>query len=131
MARVIETPIQQRFSDIDPFRHVNNVAQQTYFDVGKTDFYDKVLGTEVLTGDLRIVVVSTSTSFLGQVRMRDNVCVTTRCEKVGNKSMTLFQQLLVDGQVRSESRSVLVAFDFVRQVGISVPDAWRQRLSGE
>lgn len=131
MARVIETPIQQRFSDIDPFRHVNNVAQQTYFDVGKTDFYDKVLGTEVLTGDLRIVVVSTSTSFLGQVRMRDNVCVTTRCEKVGNKSMTLFQQLLVDGQVRSESRSVLVAFDFVRQVGIPVPDAWRQRLSGE
>lgn len=131
MARVIETPIQQRFTDIDPFRHVNNVAQQTYFDVGKTDFYDKVLGTEVLTGDLRIVVVSTSTSFLGQVRMRDNVCVTTRCEKVGNKSMTLFQQLLVDGQVRSESRSVLVAFDFVRQVGISVPDAWRQRLSGE
>lgn len=131
MAFVLETPVQQRFTDIDPFRHVNNVAQQTYFDVGKTDFYDKVLGAEVLTGDLRIVVVSTATSFLGQVRMRDDVRVTTRCEKVGNKSMTLFQQLLVDGEVRTESRSVLVAFDFVRQVGIPVPDAWRRRLLGE
>ena len=131
MAPVLETPVQQRFTDIDPFRHVNNVAQQSYFDVGKTDFYDKVLGTEVLTGYLRIVVVSTSTSFLGQVRMRDDVRVTTRCEKVGNKSMTLFQQLLVDGEVRSESRSVLVAFDFVRQTGVPVPDAWRRRLLEE
>ena len=36
MGRVLETPVQKRFSDLDPFRHVNNVAQQSYFDVGKT-----------------------------------------------------------------------------------------------
>lgn len=131
MARLLETPVQQRFTDIDPFRHVNNVAQQSYFDVGKTDFYEKVLGAEVLTGDLRVVVVSTSTSFLRQIRMYDKVSVTTVCERVGNKSMTLFQQLLADGCVCSESRSVLVAFDFVRQIGVPVPDAWRERLSEE
>lgn len=131
MARMLETPIQQRFTDIDPFQHVNNVAQQTYFDVGKTDFYEKILGAEVLTGGLRIVVVSTSTSFLGQVRMHDDVRVTTVCEKVGNKSMTLFQQLLVGGEVRTESRSVLVAFDFAAQTGVPVPAAWRERLLGE
>ena len=105
MGRVLETPVQKRFSDLDPFRHVNNVAQQSYFDVGKTDFYARVLGEEVLLGDLRVVTVSTSTSYMGQVRMHDDVRVTTTCEKVGNKSMTLFQRLVVDGEVRSESRS--------------------------
>ena len=131
MARTLETPIQKRFSDIDPFQHVNNVSQQMYFDVGKMAYYDQVLGAEVLLGDLRIVTVSTSTSYMGQVRMHDDVRVTTTCEKVCNKSMTLFQRLVVDGEVRSESRSVLVVFDFVRQESRPVPDAWRARLTAE
>lgn len=131
MARVLETEIQKRFSDIDTFQHVNNVAQQSYFDVGKVAYYDEVLGAEVLMGDLRIVTVSTSTSYLGQVRMYDPVRVRTTCERVGNKSLTLFQQLTVEGEVRSESRSVMVVFDFARQQSAPVPDRWRERLLAE
>ncbi len=81
MARVLETPVQQRFSDIDPFMHVNNVAQQAYFDVGKVDFYRKVLGAEVLLGDLRIVTVSTSTSYIGQVRLYDDLLMSMNRRK--------------------------------------------------
>ena len=87
-----------------------------------------LLGEEVLLGDLRVVTVSTSTSYLGQVRMHDPVRVTTTCERVGTKSLTLFQQLLAGGEVRSESRSVMVVFDFARQRSEPVPDAWRERL---
>ena len=129
MAKTLETFIQKRFSDVDPFQHVNNVSQQMYFDVGKMEFYEKVLGAEVLLADLRILTVSTSTSYLGQVRMHDPVRVTTTCERVGTKSLTLFQQqLLAGGEVRSESRSVMVVFDFARQRSEPVPDAWRERL---
>ncbi len=129
MARTIDTPIQQRFTDIDPFLHVNNVAQQMYFDVGKTAYYNKVLGGDVLTGTRRIVTVSTSTSYMAQVRMSDDVHVTTTCERIGNKSMTLFQRLLAGGRVCSESRSVMVAFDFEAQQGIPVPDEWRRAMT--
>ncbi|WP_295962477.1 thioesterase family protein [uncultured Alistipes sp.] len=128
MAKILETAVQKRFSDIDPFQHVNNVSQQMYFDVGKLEYYQKVLGAEVLLGDLRIVTVSTTTSYMGQIRLNDEVRVTTTCEKIGNKSLTLLQQLLVGNQVRSESRSVMVAFDFAQQESIPVPDAWRVRL---
>ncbi|WP_298030702.1 thioesterase family protein [uncultured Alistipes sp.] len=128
MAKILETAVQKRFSDIDPFQHVNNVSQQMYFDVGKLEYYQKVLGAEVLLGDLRIVTVSTTTSYMGQIRLNDEVRVTTTCEKIGNKSLTLLQQLLVGDQVRSESRSVMVAFDFAQQESIPVPEAWRARL---
>ncbi len=128
MARVLETPIQKRFSDIDPFQHVNNVSQQMYFDVGKTEYYEKILGAEVLSGGLRILTVSTATSYTGQVRMHDPVRVTTICERIGTKSLTLFQQLLVGEEVRSESRSVMVVFDFARQRSEPVPEEWRRRL---
>ena len=127
MARTLDTPIQKRFSDIDPFVHVNNVAQQAYFDVGKTDYYEKVLGIEVLAGDLRVVTVSTATAYMGQVRMH----VTTTCERIGDKSMTLLQRLMVGEEVRSESRSVMVAFDFARQQSVSVPALWRERMLEE
>ena len=84
MARIIKTLIQKRVSDIDMFQHVNNVSQQMYFDVGKMEFYEKVLGAEVLLADLRILTVSTSTSYLGQVRMHDPVRVTTTCERAAS-----------------------------------------------
>lgn len=128
MAKTLETDIQKRFSDVDPFQHVNNVSQQMYFDVGKVAYYEKILGDEVLLGQLRIITVSTSTSYMGQIRLHDKVRVTTTCEKIGNKSLTLFQQLKVGDRVRSESRSVMVAFDFARQQSMPVPDAWRERL---
>ena len=123
MARTLETPIQKRFSDVDPFQHVNNVSQQMYFDVGKMEFYEKVLGAEVLLADLRILTVSTSTSYLGQVRMHDPVRVTTTCERVGTKSLTLFQQLLAGGEVRSGSCSVMICWP------ISVPAVRRCAVS--
>ena len=128
MARTLTTPIQNRFADIDSFQHVNNVSQQMYFDVGKLDYYDKILGEEVLLGRLRIVTVATSTSYIGQVRFTDSVRVTTTCEKIGTKSITLLHRLMAGDEVRSESRSVMAAFDFEEQRAVPVPDSWRERL---
>ena len=132
MARTLETPIQKRFSDVDPFQHVNNVSQQMYFDVGKMEYYEQVLGDEVLLGDLRIITVSTSTSYMGQIRPEDRIAVTTCVERIGTKSLTLLQRIVADdGTVRSQSRSVMVAFDFEAQQSVPVPDAWRRALEAE
>ena len=101
MPRTIRTEIQKRFSDIDSFRHVNNVSQQMYFDVGK-------------------------------IRPEDRIAVTTCVERIGTKSLTLLQRIVADdGTVRSQSRSVMVAFDFEAQQSVPVPDAWRRALEAE
>ena len=89
---------------------------------------ESAAGINAAMGDLRIITVSTSTSYMGQIRLHDRVRVTTTCEKIGNKSLTLFQRLLAGDRVCSESRSVMVAFDFSRQQSMPVPDAWRERL---
>ena len=131
MARTLTTPIQKRLSDVDVFRHVNNVSQQMYFDVGKVEYYDRVLGAEVLEGLLRIVTAATSTSYVSQARFSDALHVTTVCEKVGGKSIVLLQRLWAGERLCSESRSVMVAFDFEAQQSVAVPDAWRERLLGD
>ena len=129
MAKQLITPVQKRFSDVDSFMHVNNIWQQSYFDMGKTDFYVKVLGIPGVFDRMRIITASTHTDYLGQVRLMDDIVVTTDVSRLGNKSMTLHQRIMAGDKCLTESSSVMVAFDFELQQTVPIPEEWRERLS--
>ena len=129
MAKQLITPIQKRFSDVDSFMHVNNIWQQSYFDLAKTEFYQKVLGILGVFDKLRIITASTHTDYIGQVRLTDDIVVTPDVSRLGNKSMTLHQRIMSGDRCLTESSSVMVAFDFETQQTVALPDAWRQSLA--
>ena len=129
-----ETPIQKRFNDMDCFQHINNVCQQMYFDVAKSEFLAATLQGDATVDRMRVVTVATNTSYLAQVRFDDDTYVTTECEKIGNKSFTLLQRIYdrregENATIKPESRSVRGAFDFEAQQAVRVPDEWRKELS--
>ena len=128
MAKQLITPVQKRFSDVDSFMHVNNIWQQSYFDMGKTDFYTQVLGITGVFDKLRIITASTHTDYLGQVRLVDDIVVVTDVSRIGNKSMTLHQRILSGDRCLTESSSVMVAFDFELQQTVAIPEQWRLKL---
>ena len=98
----------------------------------KSDFFDRLLGPEILFAPVRIITAATDTSYMGQIRPEDRIAVTTCVERIGTKSLTLLQRIVADdGTVRSQSRSVMVAFDFEAQQSVPVPDAWRRALEAE
>ena len=129
MAEKLITPVQKRFSDVDSFMHVNNIWQQSYFDMGKTEFYTKVLGVTGVFDKLRIITASTHTDYFGQVRLTDDIVVTTDVSRLGNKSMTLHPCIMCGDRLLTESSSVMVAFDFETQQTVQIPDQWREKLS--
>ena len=129
-----ETPTQKRFNDMDCFQHINNVCQQMYFDVAKSEFLAATLQGDAKVDRMRVLTVATNTSYLAQVRFDDDTYVTTECEKIGNKSFTLLQRIYdrregANPTIKTESRSVMVAFDFEAQESVAVPNEWRERLS--
>ncbi len=131
--KTIETKIQKRFADIDMFRHVNNIHQQAYLDLGKTDYYHKVLQLDALIHNPTLVIVSAKTDFIGQVRYEDEIVVRSRVERVGTKSITLRQQIVAltgDGveTVCTENESTLVCFDLRTQQTLPLPAAWREAI---
>ena len=128
MNKQLITPVQKRFSDVDSFMHVNNIWQQSYFDMGKTDFYTKILGITGVFDKLRIITASTHTDYFGQVRLTDDIVVVTDVSRLGNKSMTLHQRIMCGERCLTESSSVMVAFDFETQQTVSMPDEWRRKL---
>ncbi len=135
--KIIETTIQKRFADIDMFRHVNNVHQQQYLDLGKTDYYRRVLALDALIHNPTLVIVSAKTDFAGQVRYEDDIVVRTWVERIGTKSVTLRQQIVRTGSggvkadaeaVCTDSESVLVCFDLASQQTLELPAEWRERI---
>lgn len=129
MAKSLITIVQKRFSDVDSFMHVNNIWQQSYFDMGKTDFYTTVLGTTGVFDKLRIITASTHTDYYGQVRLHDDIVVRTDVSRIGTKSMTLHQCIMLGDKVLTESSSVMVAFDFEEQRSVEMPEDWRVKLA--
>lgn len=148
MKKTIDTKIQKRFADIDVFRHVNNIHQQEYLDLGKTDYYEHVIGFDVLADRVALMIVSVKTDFVAQVRYEDKVVVRTWVERVGTKSITLRQQIISHKNVgiplldkpsayvaventetiHTESETVLVAFDRRDQITVEIPQRWREKI---
>ena len=105
-----------------------------YFDVAKSEFLAATLQGDATVDRMRVVTVATNTSYLAQVRFDDDTYVTTECEKIGNKSFTLLQRIYdrregENATIKTEGRSVMVAFDFEAQQAVPVPDEWRKELS--
>jgi YbgC/YbaW family acyl-CoA thioester hydrolase len=126
MALSVTTPIQMRFEDIDSFGHVNNIAQQSYFDLGKSDFFQRLWQTVGESDATPVMMVSVQTDFLRQIRYGEKVEVSTHIESIGTKSVTLQQQILLCGEVCSRSRVVMVCYDKERGTSVEVPDSWRK-----
>ena len=126
MALTIHTPIQLRFADFDSFGHANNIAQQSYFDVGKAELFQELWR---LTGALKRIpamIVSVQNDFFVQIRMGDSIEVVTRIDSIGEKSLTIAQSIMCGERECSRSRTVMVCFDAESQQSVPVPDEWRE-----
>ncbi|MDY3979090.1 MAG: acyl-CoA thioesterase [Tidjanibacter sp.] len=127
----IITAIQQRFADADLLGHVNNVRLQEYFDLGKMEFYHQVLGEKLDWKGQSLILVSIHTEIMAQTRLGDSLEVETFVDKIGTKSIAVFQKLRnsATGAVNATCRSVVVAFDFASQQSIVLPDYWRSAVA--
>ena len=126
MALKLTTPIQMRFADIDSFGHVNNIAQQSYFDLGKAEFFAELWRLVPEQQQVTAMIVSVQNDFLKQILWGDEVSVITSIEAVGTKSLTFSQQIVRGEELCSRSRTVMVCYDKEAQESVPVPAEWRE-----
>ena len=126
MALIIRTPIQPRFADFDSFGHANNIAQHSYFDVGKAELFQELWRLRGALKRIPAMIVSVHTDFLEQIRMGESIEVVTRIESIGEKSLTLQQSIMCGQRECSRSRTVMVCYDAESQQSVPVPVEWRE-----
>lgn len=120
-----------RFSDVDQFGHVNNIAQQAYFDLGKTDFFSKLWQRTEALGQVPAIIVSLKTDFYAQLHYGDELEVISKITSIGRKSFCLRQSIMRTDEECSRSEVVMVCFDAKSKQAVEVPDQWREMLEIE
>ena len=55
--------VQIRFSDLDALNHVNNSFHAQYYDLGRINYFEKVMGEQLSWSDITVVIVNTETNF--------------------------------------------------------------------
>ena len=122
-----------RFSDVDAYRHVNNVKYFEYFQEARIAMITAMRGLpDEGSGDgLGVVVAQIDVDYRSPMFFREEpYVVETWVSRVGRSSF------VIDGCVRdgertlSAARAVMVAFDAETQRSRTLTDAQRQRLLG-
>ena len=121
-----------RFSDLDCRGHVNNAVYASYVEDARLEWY-RVTGAhdepEPMEYAVDMVLGRLEIDFRGEIRGSGaTVVVGTRAGRIGTKSATLEHQLVVEGRVVADAKSVLVGFDYERGVSAAIPERWLQRL---
>lgn len=125
------TPIQLRFNDFDALGHVNNSVYFSFFDLGKTSYFNEVMPNMSESKEVGVVIGHIEVSFLLSVYPGENVAVETAVVEIGNKSFKLLQQLidLDTNEVKCVCRTVMVCFDAKTKTTRTISEEWRKAMA--
>ena len=126
-------PVEVRYADLDPQGHVNNACFMTYFEQARVNY---LIQLDLFTKrqsflDVGILLADAHVTFLAPVLFGVDVRVSVRVSKLGNKSLNMEYRMFdgVTGNDLATGSTVLVTFDYRKQVTISIPDVWREQIS--
>jgi acyl-CoA thioester hydrolase len=125
------TPIQLRFNDFDALGHVNNSVYFSFYDLGKTTYFNQVIPNVSLSNEVGVVIGHIEVSFLLPVYPGENVAVETAVTEIGNKSFKLLQHLIdvESNEVKCICQTVMVCFDAKTKTTRPITDEWRNAMA--
>jgi acyl-CoA thioester hydrolase len=126
-------PIEIRYGDLDPQGHLNNARYLTYFEQARIHYFIHLGLFERKTSflDIGVILADVHLSFQAPVQFGDEILVTVKTIRLGNKSMTMRQSLLdrATGKEVCTGEVILVAYDYHVAKTVPIPDKWREILT--
>ncbi len=125
-------PIEVRYGDLDPQGHLNNAKYLTYMEQARVS-YVKHLGLWNSTSflDVGIILADIHITFHAAVQFGQPVRVGVRVSRLGNKSMDMHYVIedAESGEELASGSSVVVTYDYHKNLAIPIPDEWRRVIS--
>ena len=123
-------PIQLRFNDVDIIGHVNNSVYFNFFDLGKTCYFDKIIGQHVDWANADIVIKAIDAEFKCPTFYRDKMAVETAVVRIGNKSLTMHKRIIdtENKSVKCECTTVMCGFDVATNSSKEITPFWKDAI---
>ena len=123
--------IQIRYADLDPQRHVNNVAVFSFLESARARYLQHLgLWDGVDFDSIGIILAEASCRYLAPIVYGQPIEVALAVTRLGRKSLTL-DYVVRDSSGGSElatARTVLVAYDYRQGESIAIPAEWRRAI---
>jgi len=126
-------PIEVRYGDLDPQGHVNNSKYLTFFESGRINYFTHLglftPGQSFL--DIHVIMAEARVTFHAAIEYGTPVKVGVRTSKMGNKSMTVDQNVVnaETGEVLASGYVILVAYDYYAKKSVPIPDDMRKIIA--
>jgi acyl-CoA thioester hydrolase len=126
-------PIEVRYGDLDPQGHLNNAKYLTYFETARINYFVHLglfaPGHSFM--DIGVILADARVTFHAPVEFGTPIKVGVRISKLGNKSMTVEQNIVQaeTGEVLASGQVVLVAFDYHTNKSTPIPDLMREKIA--
>jgi acyl-CoA thioester hydrolase len=110
-----------RFSDVDMFRHLNNVATGQFYEEARFELLAEARELVAKEDRGALVIANVNTSYLGQARYPGTIDVATGILRVGDRSLVIAQGLFVGGKCIGIADSSIVSTGPEGAVAIADP----------
>jgi acyl-CoA thioester hydrolase len=119
---VTRTRIQARYSDTDAMGHFSSGSYITFMEIGRLDFFRKLV--EQCGSDLSTVIANITVDILHESHYGDELEVASWCSRVGNKSLTIRNEIFANGRLVAKGSATNVGFDPVTRRSALLPQGW-------
>jgi len=118
------------FADIDMMQHVNNVAYIRWAEMMRSEYFAQVMNVPI-NGDRGIIQATIDFTYERQLHYRERIAIGIRIPRIGTKSWDFEYEVWSETAGHRAARGIttVVAFDFVRQQTIAIPDHWREAIA--
>lgn len=123
-----EITITPRFSELDPLGHINNTVPPIWFEQGRDPIFE-LFNPTLDFENWQTIMARTSVEFIRQIHFRQRARILTWVKRLGNSSLTSYQELFQGGELRAKAEAIIVHFDHATQKSVRIPDNIRAELA--
>ena len=127
----LELQLRIDWSDLDMYKHVNNISFMRYMQSGRVNFWEASGIYEMYeNSNMGTMLVSTHCDFKRSLYYPGNVIVKTKLDFIKNSSFGL-KHLILDeaNEICAEGKDVVVCYDFEKDKTFRIPEDLREKLS--
>lgn len=127
----LELQLRIDWSDLDMYKHVNNISFMRYMQSGRVNFWEASgIYKMYENSNMGTMLVSTHCDFKKSLYYPGKAIVKTKLDFIKNSSFGL-RHLILDetNEICAEGKDVVVCYDFDKDKTFKIPEDLREKLS--
>jgi len=126
---MFKTIITPRIGETDALRHITNTALPVWFENGRNELFTIFNPEHELTyKKWNLILVHMDFNYIRQTYYGYDVEIRTYVTKIGKTSFTVMQEAWQNGILRSNGKSVMVYYDYIKQESKVIEEEIRNKL---